>query len=111
METKRAVVAANVRARLGWSGLSGVEAGRRLGISHGSISNKLRGATPFTGDELAKLAELFGLGDPGPFYRMPEGFGAPPTCDSIRSFPIAGRAGHPSSWLRKRPAPCPSTPP
>lgn len=41
------------------------------------MSNKLRGATPFSFQQLVALAELVGLDDPGPFYRVPETFREP----------------------------------
>lgn len=71
------VVAANVRARLAWRELSGSTAAAHLGMSQQAMSNKLRAVTPFSTDQLVRLAELVGLEDPGPFFRIPEGFPPP----------------------------------
>ena len=68
------MVAANVRALLAWKGLSGQKAAALIGIKQRSMSNKLRGVSPFTADELLVIARLLGLDDPGQFYRWPTGF-------------------------------------
>lgn len=70
----RQLVAANVRARLAWSGLRQVHLMARFGWSKRTAYNKLTGVTGFSDDELSSLAELFGLKDPGPLFRVPEGF-------------------------------------
>lgn len=76
-----AVVAANVRARLAWRKITGQQAAKLLGLSQQSMSNKLRGVTPFSFQQLVELAELVGMEDPGPFYRLPEGF--PPLLSEV----------------------------
>lgn len=70
----RTVVAANVRARLGWSRKSRAYLQERFGWSDRTAYNKLAGKTGFTADELQAVAELFRLDDPGPLFRIPENF-------------------------------------
>ena len=72
-----AVVAANVRARLAWSGYTLSSLAPLVGMSQQSLSNKVRALRSFSADELARIAGVLGLADPGPFYRIPDGFGEP----------------------------------
>lgn len=72
--TRRDVVAANVRARIAWLGVSGPQLAAALGWKERTTFNKLRGTYSFTADELAQLADYLGLADPGPLYRVPETF-------------------------------------
>lgn len=70
----RQIVAANVRARLAFHDMGYAEL-EALGWKTRTITNRLRGRLGFTAEELAQLAVLFGLDDPGVFYRVPDGFG------------------------------------
>jgi hypothetical protein len=47
---------------------------RRFGWSKRTAHNKVAGLTGLTDQELAGLAELFGVADPGVFFRVPDGF-------------------------------------
>jgi hypothetical protein len=69
------VIAANVRARLAWHRAPQELLKEELGWSARTVHNKLYGITAIKPEELARLAELFGLNDPGPLYRVPETFG------------------------------------
>lgn len=81
MDTRQ-VVAANVRARLAFMDL-GYGDLMALGWKRRTIANRLRGIIGFTAEELAQLAELFGLEDPGVLFRVPEGFA--PAAEPVRS--------------------------
>lgn len=72
--TMQETVAANVRARLAWCRVSHEQAAQQIGRSVRSFRGRLAGDFPFRPDELAALAELFGMGDVGAFFRVPEGF-------------------------------------
>lgn len=72
--TTRELVAANVRARMAWQRIPQVELMGRFSWSKRTAHNKLYGFTGLTDGELAGLAEVFGLDDPGAFFRVPEGF-------------------------------------
>lgn len=90
----REVVAANVRARLAWTRGNHAWLRQEMGWSQRTVQNKLAGVTPITAEELAALAGLFGLDDPGLLYRVPDGFTAvtaPSRCIGVPS-------GH-SLWL------------
>lgn len=81
--TTREVVAANVRARMAWAKMPQAELMARFGWSKRTTHNKLYGFTGLTDDELAGLAEVFDLDDPGLLFRVPDGFGVPtsvPVC-------------------------------
>lgn len=69
------VIAANVRARLAWHKVSQEVLRSHLRWSARTVQNKVHATTPISAVELAKIAELFGLDDPGPLYRVPESFG------------------------------------
>lgn len=73
----RAIVAANVRARLGWKRLSGQELARRIGLKQTTMSLKLRGVSDFTSDELDRLVVALELPDPSVLFVAPESFGEP----------------------------------
>jgi hypothetical protein len=68
------VIAANVRARLAWHRAPQDFLCQELGWSSRTVYNKLGGRTAIRPAELVRLAELFGLPDPGAFYRVPDGF-------------------------------------
>lgn len=72
--TTREVVAANVRARLAWARIPQAQLMARFGWSKRTTHNKLYGTTGLTDDELAGLAALFDLADPGLLFRVPDGF-------------------------------------
>ena len=73
-ETPRDVVAANVRARMAWKRISRNELALRFGWSRKTAYNKLEGLTGFSDNELAAIAEILGLDDPGPLFSVPPGF-------------------------------------
>ena len=75
--TMQETVAANVRARLAWSRVSHEVAAQRIGRSVRAFRSRLAAEYPFRPDELATLADLFGMDDVGAFFRVPEGFAAP----------------------------------
>lgn len=81
--TTREIIAANVRARLAWHGLSATTVAKHLDLSQQGLSGKLTGTRRFTTDELDILAELFGLADPGPLFRAPEGWMEPEVSRSM----------------------------
>lgn len=58
-----ALVAAEVRAELGRRDMSWAELARRLGVSEGWTSRRLRvqGAIPFAMDDLDRIAEVLGI--------------------------------------------------
>ena len=74
VETKE-LVARNVRARLAWHRVQQQTLKSRMGWSQRTLQNKLSAVTALTIDEVVALANLFGLDDPGPLYRVPETFG------------------------------------
>jgi hypothetical protein len=74
--TTRELVAANLRARMAWRRMTHADLMARFGWSKRTAHNKVAGLTGLTDQELAGLAELFGVGDPGVFFRVPEGFTA-----------------------------------
>lgn len=77
VEDHRDLIAGNVRALLGWKGMSATELGRHLGMKQTTISNKVRGRTLFSVDELQAIARVFGLRDAGVFLRVYWEFGPP----------------------------------
>lgn len=89
-------MAANVRARIAWMGLSGQELADKMGWKQRTVSGKLRGAQRFNEEELVALAQLFGLADPGPLYRVPETFTAPALEESSQASSLwdVGWSGH-----------------
>lgn len=94
METN-VLVAANVRARMAWHRLPQARLKDELGWSQRTIQNKLGAVTGITSDELVRLAKLFGLSDPGPLYRVPDGFspelsGRSPSSESDSSLRRSG---------------------
>lgn len=81
MSNSQAIVAANVRARLGWKRISGQQAATMIGMKQRAFANKLAGAVPFRPDELDKICALvLDLSDPGPLYKAPADF---PTLESV----------------------------
>ncbi len=54
-------VAAEVRAMIARQRLSQTVVADRADIARSTLSRKLQGATPFTIDELYRLAEVFGI--------------------------------------------------
>lgn len=83
------LVAANVRARMAWHRLPQARLKDELGWSQRTIQNKLGAVTGITSAELVKLAKLFELPDPGPLYRVPEGFSPELSSrpDNVRDLP------------------------
>src|SRR5687767_7472565 len=73
----RQVVAANVRARMGWLDMSPPDLARLLGCSVRTAYNKRAGITVFSPEDLDRLAKKFELATPAPLYEVPPGF--PPT--------------------------------
>ena len=54
-------VAGSVRAELARLGLDGVSLTQPLGLSRNSVYARLRGAKPFTTDEIERVAEFLGV--------------------------------------------------
>lgn len=54
---RRGLIAANIRARLAWSGVSATEVENKLGWSKKTTYNKLHGITSWTAEELEIIAE------------------------------------------------------
>ncbi|MBW3083221.1 helix-turn-helix domain-containing protein [Bifidobacterium phasiani] len=50
-----------IKVLLTLRGLRQIDAARKLGISSASFSDKLKGDIRFSADEIAKLADLFGV--------------------------------------------------
>lgn len=65
-----AIIAANVRAEIGYADTSQAAVAAQLGISEMALSRRLndRSATEFTGSEIDALAKLFGI-DPGDLFK------------------------------------------
>lgn len=76
LETRRHVVAANIRARMGWLDMSRPELADKTGISQRTLFDRLEGVRPFKDDQLWKIAAALGLETPGPLYEIPAGFPA-----------------------------------
>lgn len=70
------VIAANVRARMAWLGISVNEVQAAMGWSRRTVYNKLHAVTPFNADELDQVAGHLGC-EPGDLFRVPEGFTGP----------------------------------
>lgn len=54
-------VASSVRAELARRGMDGVSLTQPLELSRNSVYARLRGAKPFTTDEIARVAEFLGV--------------------------------------------------
>lgn len=74
VETRRAVVAANVRARMAWLDMSRPELATRIGINQRTLFDRLEGNRPFNDDQLWLIAEALGLETPAPLFEVPPGF-------------------------------------
>lgn len=59
--TLRELVAAEVRAQLARQQISQQELAKAIGLSQASISERLRGKTPFTTDDLERIADALGV--------------------------------------------------
>lgn len=69
----RVIIAANVRARMAWAGISVNQIGDLMGWSRRTASYKLHGKTPITTDEVDTLAGLLSC-SPGDLMSVPECF-------------------------------------
>ena len=77
MDTQtRNVVAANVRARMAWAGITVAELERLMGWSRRTSYNRLHARNPFTIEELVKVAALLEC-EPGDLCRIPLSFSSP----------------------------------
>lgn len=65
-----AVVAGNVRAEAARAGLTQSELARALGVSRMAVSDRYRGRTPWTLDELEVVGAILGL-EPAEFLARP----------------------------------------
>lgn len=74
--TTREVIAANVRARLAWAGMSHKELQLAMGWSARTTHNKLYGDTALTAEEISTVARHLGT-EPGALFEIPEGFSSP----------------------------------
>lgn len=71
--TTRDVIAANVRARMAWVGMTYKELQLAMGWSRGTAHNKLHGITGMTAEEIERVAAHLGA-EPGALFEIPEGF-------------------------------------
>lgn len=69
----RIIIAANVRARMAWAGMSVNALGEAMGWSRRTASYKLHGKTPISTDEVDTLAGLLCC-SPGDLMSVPEVF-------------------------------------
>ena len=67
----RQIVPTVLRTLMSAAGISSADIANVLGISKASLSERLSGKTRITADELATLANFFGV-DPGIFFKKPE---------------------------------------
>lgn len=74
LDTRRRVVAANIRARMGWLDMSRPELAERTGIPQRTLFDRLEGSRPFKDDQLWRIAATLGLDTPAPLYEIPPGF-------------------------------------
>lgn len=70
------VIAANVRARMAWAGISANEMYEAMGWSRRTGYNKLHAITSLTTAEVEHLAEQLGC-EPGDLFKIPESFSSP----------------------------------
>lgn len=54
-------IGANVRAEMSRHGVTQAAVAERLGLPQSAVSKRLRGMTPWSASELAKVAELLGV--------------------------------------------------
>ena len=84
MRETRALIAANIRARLAWAGITDKQVMERLGWPRRTSYNKLHGITAITAEELQVLAEAFDIS-------IDALFEAPPNFPSLSSPSVSSK--------------------
>lgn len=78
LQEKRQVLAGNIRARMGWLGISRMGLVELTGIPRRTLFDRLEGRGPFKDDQLWRIAVALGLDSPAALYEVPAGFPPPP---------------------------------